>query len=351
MILNLPRLSAAEAACLNRLARRDAPHAITFLGTLWSLRLRPLPSGDRGVRLVEPYHLTVDLGGTAAVLAIETAVFRDVLRSIDPGAEVGDVPEPLLLALAELSAEGLLEGLQSALGSAVRLIAAGADRPPDAGPHAFAIALRREGGDAEVAATLALDERGLEAIADLVDRLPGSPDVDPDRWADLPMPLRLEVGRVDLLAGDLAGLTLGDTILMDETSLLESGRLRVRAHSRAALSARLEGSTVIFEDIVRTTMSDDSANPPAEAQSADASEPLLDTLDDVEVRLTFDIGHLTLTLAELRALAPGTSFDLGRDPRRAVNIRANGRLVGTGELVRIDDHVGVRIASLAGTVS
>lgn len=351
MILDLPRLSAAEAACLNRLARRAAPYAITFMGARWSLNLRPLPSGDRGVRLVEPYHLTVDLGGTAAVLAIETAFFRDVLKTIDPGADGDDVPEPLLLALAALAAEDLLDGLQSVLGSAVRLGAAGADRPPDAGPHALAIDLRREGGDAAVAATLALDERGLEAIADLVDRLPRPPDADAERWPDLPVPLRLEVGRVDLPAGDLAGLTLGDTILMDETSLLESGRLSVRAHSRAALTARLEGSTVIFEDIVRTTMSDDSESPPTEGQSADASEPLLDTLDDVEVRLTFDIGHLTLTLAELRALAPGTSFDLGRDPRRAVNIRANGRLVGTGELVRIDEHVGVRIASLAGTVS
>lgn len=353
-MLPLPHLSAAEAGYLNRLARHGGTQPVTFLEATWLLRLRPCPgddAADPAAWLIAPFYLTIDLGGSRLVLAVDQTVFAELLRTVDPGGEPSLLPEPLLVALTELAAGELAEALERAFGHAVRIVAAGSQPPAEAGPHRVALSLRRADGGRTVEAVLLLDQRALALVAELAGRLPERESEASGDWDHLPVPLRLDVGWVDLPVADLAGLSRQDILLLDETTLLDENRLILRATGLTGLRARLDGSTLIIEDIVRTTMSEDPADPPAAAPDPASAtdgeaEPLLGSLDQVEVRLTFDIGHQLLTLADLRGLRPGTSFDLGRDPRRAVNIRANGKLIGNGELVRIDDRVGVRIVSL-----
>ena len=57
-------------------------------------------------------------------------------------------------------------------------------------------------------------------------------------------------------------------------------------------------------------------------------------LDSVPVTLVFELGRMQLALGELRSLAAGYSFDLGKDLRAPVDILANGRKIGSGELIR-----------------
>ncbi len=54
-----------------------------------------------------------------------------------------------------------------------------------------------------------------------------------------------------------------------------------------------------------------------------------------------------MTLSEIRLLQPGQVLDLGKPLASAVNIRANGTLIGLGELVEIDGRLGVSVAMLA----
>ena len=72
-------------------------------------------------------------------------------------------------------------------------------------------------------------------------------------------------------------------------------------------------------------------------------------VDELPVRLVFDIGTKDLTIGELRALAPGFAFDLDRDLTSPVTIRVNGRAIGSGELVEVDSRLGVRITDLFRT--
>ena len=68
---------------------------------------------------------------------------------------------------------------------------------------------------------------------------------------------------------------------------------------------------------------------------------------DLPVRLYFDLGERQMTLSELMTVGPGHVFDLGRELRRAVIIRANGKVIGEGELVDVDGQIGVAVLSLA----
>jgi type III secretion protein Q len=48
-------------------------------------------------------------------------------------------------------------------------------------------------------------------------------------------------------------------------------------------------------------------------------------------------------LKELKAVKPGYAFNLEKGLEKPVSIRANGKIVGHGELVSIDNRIGVRI--------
>lgn len=86
----------------------------------------------------------------------------------------------------------------------------------------------------------------------------------------------------------------------------------------------------------------------SEAEGADDAGRSVGAVDveDLPVRLVFVAGEMEVPLRELHAMAPGYVFDLRQPVDRHVEIRANGRPVGTGELVDIDGRVGVRVLSL-----
>ncbi len=71
-------------------------------------------------------------------------------------------------------------------------------------------------------------------------------------------------------------------------------------------------------------------------------------MDDLPVRLVFELGRAQLSLGELQRPGPGALVPLGRPPDEPLDIMANGRRLGRGTLVQIGDSLGVRIVSLAG---
>ena len=73
-----------------------------------------------------------------------------------------------------------------------------------------------------------------------------------------------------------------------------------------------------------------------------ASGGSLDT-DVLPVKVVFLAGETEVALRDLKRIMPGYVFDLGRPVDRHVEVRANGRRIGIGELVEIDRRVGVRM--------
>ena len=84
-----------------------------------------------------------------------------------------------------------------------------------------------------------------------------------------------------------------------------------------------------------------------DTMSADTGLELVEALDELPVRLSFDVGEATLTVGELRSLAPGHIFPLGRQLEDApVTIRANGVAFARGEFLLVDELLAVRILEL-----
>ena len=74
----------------------------------------------------------------------------------------------------------------------------------------------------------------------------------------------------------------------------------------------------------------------------------VDQINKVPVQLTFDLGDKTLSFNEVKQLRPGYVLDLPASLPEVVQIKAQNRQIGSGELVEIDGRIGIRIISLFG---
>ncbi len=76
-------------------------------------------------------------------------------------------------------------------------------------------------------------------------------------------------------------------------------------------------------------------------------QPLgLDSLLDVPVRVTVQIGRANMSLGELMKLSPGSLVALDREAHEPADILVNGKVVARGEVVTIDKSYGIRITSV-----
>ena len=69
-------------------------------------------------------------------------------------------------------------------------------------------------------------------------------------------------------------------------------------------------------------------------------------LQDVDVKLTVEIGSTTLSLRELLALGEASVIELDRQAGELLDVLVNGTLIGRGEVVMVGDRFGVRMTEL-----
>ena len=69
-------------------------------------------------------------------------------------------------------------------------------------------------------------------------------------------------------------------------------------------------------------------------------------LQDVDVKLTVEIGSTQLTLRELLALGETSVIELDRQANELLDVLVNGTLIGRGEVVTVGDRFGVRMTEL-----
>ncbi len=72
----------------------------------------------------------------------------------------------------------------------------------------------------------------------------------------------------------------------------------------------------------------------------------LEQLYDVPVTVSAILGHARLPVGEFLKIGPGTLLELDRRVGETVDIRVNDRLVARGEVVLVDDRLGVTMTEI-----
>jgi type III secretion protein Q len=325
--LRLPTVSRDALGARNVLCRRRRPVEAAWLGQPWRFQLQPHSPAAPGA-----WYVTCDWGGACVHLGLAPAAAERVAAGLlDGQALAGWAPE-LVLACLECAVEELSLAIEAGTRKHLRLVGVGRERPAAlAGLEAYGWVASC--GPEQVCGELLLDAAASRYLAAVLREQPAEAADAP--WDELHLRAGLVVGWVDLPAAALAGLAPHDVLVLDEC-LLSADSLLLQLAPGAGLRCELRGNELRVTQGVHDIMS----------EPEDAAQAAAAILEDVPVRLTFDVGEREIALGELRTLQPGYVFNLGRDPRGAVSIRANGRLVGEGELVDIEGRIGVSVLRL-----
>lgn len=72
----------------------------------------------------------------------------------------------------------------------------------------------------------------------------------------------------------------------------------------------------------------------------------IDLIRDIPVKITSIMGNARMKLKDLVELGQGSVVELDRVEGEPVDILANGKLVGRGEVVVVDEHFGIRVTEI-----
>ncbi|MDF5813653.1 type III secretion system cytoplasmic ring protein SctQ [Pseudomonas aeruginosa] len=165
--------------------------------------------------------------------------------------------------------------------------------------------------------------------ATLLARLPPRPSAQ--RLA-IPLRLSLQWPGLPLDASELRTLEPGDLLLLPAGHRLDAALLGFSKDALGALPTPLHATGTARH-----------ARHPLLADSEDLHE-----LDQLPIPVSFEVGRRTLDLHTLSTLQPGSLLDLDCALDGEVRILANQRCLGIGELVRLQDRLGVRVTRLFG---
>jgi len=82
---------------------------------------------------------------------------------------------------------------------------------------------------------------------------------------------------------------------------------------------------------------------PENTNGATGAEMNLDSLLDVPVDVTVEVGRTKMSIGELLSLSKGSIVDLKKTSGESVDVFVNGKLLGKGEVVVVNERLGVRV--------
>lgn len=89
---------------------------------------------------------------------------------------------------------------------------------------------------------------------------------------------------------------------------------------------------------------DEKSEDSAPARLSDAKS--IAVLQEIDVRLSVEIGSTKLKIRELLSLNEGSVVELDRDSSQPVDILVNGTLLARGDVVTLGERFGIRISEI-----
>ncbi len=205
---------------------------------------------------------------------------------------------------------------------------------------------------------------------------------------DIPFPFSIEIGKTSLETKEFTQLAEQDIILIDNDDLVAQNQVLLRSKTGISYQAKLEnhhltilgtmsqntdnatedekldpifeedddeehsleGSAKLDDDDEKEETKDnnsaaktkETAAPPSKSE---AKKTL--SLENLPIALRFEVGRQIIPLKELQTLKEGFVFETQHTIEKPVDILANGKKIAIGELVKINEHLGIRILSLS----
>lgn len=341
--LELPRLTNAQAIEARNLSRSRKP---VILGT---------EIGDVSIRLVERTALEAWSGSwcrldmlcadRTATLWLPNDLIDAIIQGNHPDIDLGELDPTDRGLIVDALENELLDRLSRGARAEIAVIAATTIKAlddsfdfvfqlqPASGGEAFPAAFRCHGVERERIVRSILAAPALrQPFPDLTTRIAfrcGYTLISLNEFAEL------EVG---------CGISLDDTTFNFQKIVTVVAERFVQSCNWQTVNPVLDGA--LLREACSTTLYY-TANALVNDQSRNAGQGgSTATIGEVPVHLVFELGRTEIALSELESLQAGYVFELGKPLSQSVDILANGHRVGTGELVRLGETIGVRVSRL-----
>jgi type III secretion protein Q len=333
--LTLALVSPDHITAFNALYRRRAPVTIEIGGQSFSIEaVWPTPNPvDQRLGTV-----AFTIGGVPAELCIPISAIDAGIAKADTAAAVEQLAPAHAALLLELAFADTLEWLEGRLGERIE-IGSVERRNTAAATPSFSLVV----ADKEKKLSVTIDIEDSAAISRLGHLLDELAQEKPQIPAEFPLPVCLWRDVLTISLGDLQSLQPDDVVLLEEQESAAMLVIADRFYAPVGLTA--EGPELLAVPVAiagskwEWTMNQNTS-PPADQTLEESS------LDELPVALVFELGRTAMPLGEVRQLAPGAIVQLADLPRETVDIVANGKRVGRGEIVRIGESLGVRIVRM-----
>lgn len=313
MKLAIAKIEAASIALNNRLCRKQCYFQGEEGGALSiTLATRPSLSGYRLTAIVGSHTLSIDMS---------SAQLQQRLSNILRETSFDSLPDTLQLELLGAQLEPHVQTLKQQFGQLPLLNKLEPINLSPADEQTLMITV--SGEDATLCLWLA---QGHNALVDAL------PDLKSKVNQQVRLPMSLCIGTTQLPVRDFSTLAQSDVIFFDDYYFAEK-QLVMHLSGQALWRCELQDQTIQILN-KEPTMND-----------IHNQEPVLDH-QQLPVELTFDLGYQTLTLEQLNQLQPGYIFELDQPITKPVTVRANGKVIGQGELVNANDRLGVRLLDI-----
>ncbi|TIS67787.1 MAG: YscQ/HrcQ family type III secretion apparatus protein [Mesorhizobium sp.] len=333
--LTLESVAAVKVEALNAFYRRRAPAQITIVGKTMAIAAVWPATKPQDQPLCT---ISFTAGGTAGKLRLPLSVVERVLAKADELVDLKRLAPAHAALLLESVFEEDLEWIESKLGETVAITSV---EKKDGVLDETAFAFVLTGKDETIDCALHTDSVGLAVRAGAF--LDEIGKARPPVPAEFPLPVCLWRNALTISLGELQSLQPDDVVLFDDEEEEAAFVIAERLYAPAILTASgpqlLAAPTAIAGSKWEWTMNQNT--PPHADQTLEES-----TLDELPVALAFELGRTAMPLGEIRQLAPGAIVPLANVTKETVDIIANGKRVGRGEIVRIGESLGVRIARM-----
>jgi type III secretion protein Q len=160
---------------------------------------------------------------------------------------------------------------------------------------------------------------------------------------DVPLPVRLRWGRVDLTLAELRSLRPGDIVLLDHACTQPGIALAVIGEHLAA-PVELLRTGYRFTGQPRRAAGSGYEWAIDDGQKTNTSPPVdANGLDSVALAVFLEFGRFELDRSAVAQLRSGRELPLIRPLEAGLNIVAGGVIVRRGEVTAIGDAIGIRI--------
>lgn len=332
------------AVRMNNLLLNKTQPLTFFLSKTKAFRLQIFPTESENISIF-PIGLTLGIGDTTAGLWLSDWPLLDQIRSFIPEGMLARLPENLGIALAENALDLLITRIENGLGSKIKIQSLSADKNSTLYTLPLSFELLEGQHDAPQQEQMTLI-RGLLMVEErlyplIQERLRFWPSETEGEWENLDAHLFLEIGTANVSVQEVNNFEPSDIILLDSNGFRSEGLIRLRLNSLLYCGAQL-----IAEPNRQITITTDW-----NIMSDNDQKQSVQQINQLPVQLSFDLGQKTLSFNEVKQLRPGYVIDLSQSLPEVVQIRAQNKLIGTGELVDISGRIGVRILSLFGNRS